>query len=145
MTSLGKEAARFALVGTGAFLLDSSVLALLVHAAGWDALLARLVSISVAMVCAWLVHRNWTFSTGRLRSPLRQTALYGATQFIGLSINYAIFTALVLAGSVWRAYPVLAVAAGSVAAMGVTYLLSKMVAFAPPREVTPRKKRFAQG
>ena len=39
---------------------------------------------------------------------------------------------LVLTGGVWRTYPVLAAAAGSVTAMGFSYLLSKRVTFAEP-------------
>lgn len=85
-----------------------------------------------------------TFPTGRLRSPLPQTVLYGVVQFIGLSINYAVFSALIFAGAFWREFPILAVAAGSLTAMTATYLLSKTIAFAEPGGLVRRKKRFAQ-
>jgi putative flippase GtrA len=130
MAFLGKDTLRFAIVGSVGFLVDSSILTLLVRVGGWNPFSARLVSISIAVLFMWLAHRHWTFPTGRLRSPLPQTVIYGVVQFIGLSINYAVFSALILAGAFWREFPVLAVAGGSLTAMTFNYLLSKTIAFA---------------
>jgi len=47
-------------------------------------------------------------------------------------MNYAVFSALMLTGGVWCAYPALAVVAGSLSAMVVSYLLSKRITFADP-------------
>jgi len=55
--------------------------------------------MSIAVAFTWFAHRHWTFPTGRLRSPLSQTLLHGAVQCIGLSINYAVFSALLFAGA----------------------------------------------
>jgi putative flippase GtrA len=140
MAFLGKDTIRFAVVGSAAFLVDSAILALLVHAEGWNPFAARLASMSVATLCAWCAHRYWTFPTGRIRSPLHQAFIYGIVQCIGLSINYGVFSALIFAGGFWRAYPVLAVAGGSLAAMAVSYVLSKTIAFAEPRETA--RSRF---
>jgi putative flippase GtrA len=75
-----------------------------------------------------------TFASGRVRSPLPQSLLYGTFQVISLSVNYGIFSALVLAGGLWRSYPVLA-AVGSLSPAVISYVLSKWVAFAKPREL----------
>ena len=140
MIVLGKDVAKFAIVGSAGFVLDSFILVLLVKSGNWNPFSARIVSMSVAVLCTWFAHRNWTFPTGQLRSPFPQTVIYGAVQFIGLSINYAVFSALIISSVYWRELPVLAVALGSVTAMVVTYLLCKTIAFAEPRH----KKRLAQ-
>ena len=145
MAFLGKDTIRFGLVGSAAFLIDACILSLLVHFGGWNPLYARVVSMSVGVTFTWLVHRYWTFSTGRLRSPLTQTILHGAVQAVGLSINYAVFTAMILTGGIWRSYPLLSVAAGSLAAMTVTYVLSKTIAFGEPGTLFRRTKRLPQG
>lgn len=74
--------------------------------------------------------RIWTGEV----SPLPQSLLYGTFQVISLSVNYGIFSALVLAGGLWRSYPVLA-AVGSLSPAVISYVLSKWVAFAKPREL----------
>jgi hypothetical protein len=76
------------------------------------------------------------------RSPLPQSLLYGTFQVISLSVNYGIFSALVLTGGLWRSYPVLA-AVGSLSPAVISYVLSKWVAFAKPRELAklPSERR----
>jgi len=44
--------------------------------------------------------------TGEVATPA--IAFYGTFQVISLSVNYGIFSALVLTGGLWRSYPVLA-------------------------------------
>jgi hypothetical protein len=61
-------------------------------------------------------------------APLRHVSV------ISVSVNYGIFSALMLAGGLWRSYPVLA-AVGSLSPAVISYLLSKWVAFAKPREL----------
>jgi len=45
-----------------------------------------------------------------------QSLLYSTFQAISLSVNYEIFSALLLTGGLWRSYPVLAAAVGSLIA-----------------------------
>lgn len=123
---------RFGIVGSIGFAVDLGILAVLVHGAGWNPLMARLVAMGIAVTCTWLLHRNWTFSAGRLRSPLQQSLLYGMVQILSLSLNYAVFSVLLLSGDIWRSFPVLAAAAGSLCAMTITYVFCKRIAFAEP-------------
>ena len=140
----GADTIRFVIAGSSAFLLDASILLLLVRFDGWNPFAARVVSMGIATIFAWLAHRYWTFETGRLRSPGTQTILHPLVQLIGFAINYLVFSALIFVGAFWRTYPVLAVAAGSVAAMGMSYLLSKTVTFADPGGQPLRKMRAAR-
>jgi putative flippase GtrA len=132
MTFLGRDVIRFGIVGSLAFLIDATVLAALVHGAAWSPFAARAAAIATAILCTWRLHRYWTFPAGRARSPLPQSLLYGTFQLLTVSLNYSVFSVLVLTGGVWRTYPVLAAAAGSLTAMGFSYLLSKRVTFAEP-------------
>ena len=131
-----RDAVRFVMVGSLGFTIEFGILVALVHGANWSPFLARAVAMAAAFFCTWLLHRYWTFPAGRVRSPLPQSLLYGTFQVISLSVNYSIFSALVLAGGVWRSYPVLAAAVGSISPAVISYVLSKWVAFAKPRKLT---------
>ena len=132
MALLRQELIRFGIVGSIAFLIDASILAALVHWLNWSPFSSRVVSMGIAILFTWRVHRHWTFADGRIRPALHQSVLHGTFQLITVSMNYAVFSALVLTGGVWCAYPALAVVAGSLSAMVVSYLLSKRITFADP-------------
>jgi putative flippase GtrA len=135
MNILRRDLVRFGLVGSLGFVVDLGILAALVHGAAWGPYAARAVAMAIAILCTWWLHRHWTFATGRMRSPLPQSLVYGTFQVIGLSVNYGIFSVLVLTDGLWRTYPVLAAAVGSISAMAITYLLAKKIAFAEPGEL----------
>ena len=136
MNALNRDILRFGVVGTIGFLIDSLILSYLVSVQGWDPFLARAVSMSFAVFGTWLLHRYWTFAKGSARAPLPQTLIYGVAQLIGLTINYLVFSALILSGGVWAAHPVLAVAAGSLAAMTMSYVLARTIVFAEPGQIS---------
>ena len=48
---------------------------------------------------------------------------------VGGSVNYAVYAALLLAFGVFREYPVLGVAAGSIAGMGANLLGARLFLF----------------
>jgi putative flippase GtrA len=126
---------RFGIVGSLGFVIDASILAALVHGLAWSPLVARVVSIAVAVLFMWRLHRHWTFSSGTQRPPFAQSMMYAAFQALTVCINYFVFSVLVLEGGIWRAYPVLAAAAGVIAGMGLSYLLSRHITFAAPRDL----------
>jgi putative flippase GtrA len=136
MTALNRDILRFGVVGTIGFLIDSLILSYLVSARGWDPFVARVVSMSFAVFGTWLLHRYWTFAKGSARAPLPQTLFYGVAQCVGLTINYLVFSALILSGGVWVAHPALAIAAGSLAAMALTYVLARTIVFAEPGQIS---------
>jgi putative flippase GtrA len=135
-TFLRNDAVRFVMVGSLGFAIDAAILAGLVHGAHWSPFLSRAVAMTTAVLCTWLIHRHWTFASGRARPPILQSLLYATFQATSLSVNYGIFSALVLTGGLWRSYPVLAAAVGSLIAAVLSYVLAKWVAFAEPREVS---------
>lgn len=130
---------RFVVVGSLGFLTDSGILLALVHGLNWNPLEARVPAIAAALLLSWTLHRRWTFDAGRIRHPIQQWLLYGAIQFTAISINYLVFSLLVLYGGIWQSHLLLAVAAGVLAAMWVSYLGSSCLAFADPRQPLFRK------
>ena len=71
--------------------------------------------------------------------------MYAAFQALTVCINYFVFSVLVLEGGIWRAYPVLAVAAGAIAGMGLSYLLSRHITFAAPRDLQTNRADCDRG
>ena len=136
---------RFGIVGSLGFVIDASILAALVHGLAWSPLVARVVSIAVAVLCTWRLHRHWTFSSGTQRPPFAQSMMYAGFQALTVCINYFVFSVLVLEGGIWRAYPVLAVAAGAIAGMGLSYLLSRHITFAEPRDLQTNRADCDRG
>ncbi|WP_207480130.1 GtrA family protein [Arenibaculum pallidiluteum] len=119
---------RFAGVGAGGFLVDAAVL-WLAMAAGAGALPARAASYLVAVTFTWALNRTVTFRDARQDRLLAQWARFLAVNALGGCVNYAIFAALVLAGGPFARWPVLAVAAGSISALGLNYAVSKRLVF----------------
>src|SRR5215813_562679 len=67
-TFLRNDAVRFVMVGSLGFAIDAAILAGLVQGA-----LARAVAMTTAVLCSWLIHRQWTFASGRARPPILQS------------------------------------------------------------------------
>ena len=123
---------RFALVGTVGFAVDGGLLQALVWA-GWGPIEARLVSFPAAVVATWWLNRRFTFA-GRDEGPaLASLARYVAVSLVGTSVNFGIYTAMVLGSAAMAARPIVPFAIASVAALVFNYLGSKHFAFRPAR------------
>lgn len=125
---------RFVLFGFGgglAFLVDAGVLHLLMAKWGLGPYLARLCSFMSAVTTTWLFNRSVTFATGqaRGRALLREWVRYVASQLGGFGVNYAVYAAMVWSSMLVRQWPVLGVAAGSVAGLVVNYVLAQRYVF----------------
>ncbi|HEX5959295.1 MAG TPA: GtrA family protein [Hyphomicrobiaceae bacterium] len=116
----------FVLSGTLAFITDAGILKLLTASLGMHPLLARLVSLSFAHVVGWLSHRRFTF---RLTAPptLRELARYIGVQSTVAVLNYAIYSAIILARP--GIEPVLALFISSGVAMFFSYFGIRFAAF----------------
>ncbi len=119
---------RFGLVGVLGFVVDAGVMQLLVSFAGFGAIEARAVSIPTAVFATWLLNRSFTFgktSDAALPSLVR----YAAVSAGGATINFLVYTALVLASSTLEARPMIPLAIASIVALVFNYLGSKHFAF----------------
>jgi putative flippase GtrA len=118
---------RFGVVGVIGFLFDTAtVYALRVPLGLYGAgIAAYLVAASVN----WALNRMWTFR-GRGGGPAhRQWGRYMLANTVGFVLNRGTYAALVTVFAVCAAQPVLAVAAGALAGMGVNFILSRRIVF----------------
>jgi putative flippase GtrA len=108
----------FGFVGVVGLAVDAVVLALLI---GWtmlDPLLARLVSIGIALLVTWRLNRRFTF--GASDRPMAVEGMrYGGIGMASSVINYLVYSAALLL--VAGLHPLLALAVGSGVAMAFSY------------------------
>jgi putative flippase GtrA len=126
-TAVGPQFRRFAIIGALAFLVDAGVLQVVLPFAGFYA--GRLVSWTAAATFTWVLNRRYTFSGGRDAPALIQWLRYLAANAIGGLANYATYALLVATVEPVRRWPVLAVAAGSVAGLLLNFFLSRRFVF----------------
>lgn len=120
----------FLLVGTGGFVVDAGTLSLYLWGVPDGFLVGRLLSFFVAVTFTWYLNRRFTFVvTGR--PSLREWARFVAVNLVGGGVNLAVYSVLVSYGDAFRALPVLAVAAGSVAGLFVNFLGASRIVFRP--------------
>lgn len=120
----------FCISGGLAFGVDGALTQAWVRLAELDPWSARALAFPVAVTCTWLFNRNFTFRPQRQLSLPREWMLYVSTQLGGLSINLATYAVLAALFPLVARWPVLGVAAGSVAGLLVNYFGAKHVAFA---------------
>jgi putative flippase GtrA len=122
---------RFAVIGTAAFVVDASTL----YAALWFGLglyAGRVVSYLVAATFTWYGNRRITFVRSHAEGvgpAAAEWLKFLVANLGGGAVNYAIYAALIASFAMVRAYPVLGVAAGSLAGLVVNFTLSKFVVF----------------
>jgi len=124
------EFMRFAVIGTAAFVVDTTVLYVALGA-GLGLYSGRVVSYLVAATFTWYGNRRITFATHAYGAPAiaAEWLRFLLTNLVGGAVNYATYAVLVSQFEFVRSYPVLGVAVGSIAGLGVNFTLSKLLVF----------------
>lgn len=119
----------FLAAGLTALATDAAILTLLTDAAGLSPYLARIASISVAMVVSWQINRRITFAVTAPPS-LHEFSRFAAVSWGAQAINYIAFAALIT----WLPglWPVWALIAASALAMFVSYAGFRFGVFSKP-------------
>lgn len=120
----------FSLSGAIAFLIDGGSVQLLVAFAAADPYLARVLSFLCAVTFTFEFNRRITFrgAAADHRWP-RQWLHYVVTQLGGFAVNYVVYAALVFTLAVVARWPILGVAAGSVAGLAVNFFAARRLVF----------------
>ncbi|MDG2375029.1 MAG: GtrA family protein [Woeseiaceae bacterium] len=118
---------RFAVVGTIGFVIDAGVL-LYVLSLDFDFYSARAISFLCAVTCTWLLNRVFTFRD-RNEDLVGQWVRFASVNLIGGLINYGIYAVLVWQLAIVQTWPMLGVAAGSIAGMFINFALSRRYVF----------------
>lgn len=114
---------RFAFVGGVGFLVDATILTLLVNGMGYGHYASRVVSFTLAVTVTWLLNRRWVFQAG---SPTRREySGYFVVQLSGAVINLGVYVLLIELVPQLAAIPVLPLAAGAAVALLSNFLLAQ--------------------
>ncbi len=126
--SIRRQLPRFAVAGTVGFVVDAGVLYAAL-AGGLDYYSGRVASFFAAVVTTWLINRNWTFEVGRRQSKLAEFARYFSAMALGGAVNYAVYALIVATAPRTAWLPLAAVAAGSIAGLGVNFATARQWVF----------------
>jgi putative flippase GtrA len=128
-----QKLARFGLVGVLGFLVDATVLHLLVSFCGLNLLAARVCSFVCAATTTWVANRMFTFTAvPRLgRALLGEWAAYFAASLGGGSVNYLVFAAAIHLSDRLHDFPTVAVGIGTLAGMVFNFLMYSKYVFRP--------------
>lgn len=120
---------RFAAVGVAGFVVDTAALYVAMHGFGAGPYLARLISYLAAATSTWALNRRYTFGGVADHRLLREWARFLAANAVGGSVNYGVYAGLIHWSDLVLAYPVIGVAAGSIAGLLVNFTLSRRFVF----------------
>lgn len=121
---------RFGLVGAGGFVVDTSVLWVMLHVAGLDKYSGRGVSFICAVTFTWLGNRLLTFRDRAAQSGLlREWATFVTANAFGGLVNLGLYTVLVSFAPAPFSNPFLAVFLGVLAGLTLNFTLSSRVVF----------------
>jgi putative flippase GtrA len=123
------EFLRFCLVGGMAFMIDAMILEFLVWA-GLPALVARVVSIGVALQFSYLLHSRFTFRD-HARSGASTWLSFISSNLIGAIINYGVFCLVLYAQLVEseQISRLMALVAGTAVALFFNYWANRRFVF----------------
>ena len=118
---------RFGTVGVGGFLVDTATVYALRRPLGLYG--AGAIAYLVAASANWALNRAWTFRAAPRHRAHRQWLRFLAVNAAGFVLNRGAYAALIAGFALAREAPVLAVAAGAVAGMGLNFTLSRRIVF----------------
>jgi putative flippase GtrA len=126
---VSRQFLRFSAVGVAGFAIDALILYFAIHQLGAGLYLGRLVSYITAATSTWALNRRYTFQAKQDRKMAREWMKFLAANAVGGLINYAVYVMLVNGSELVAAWPVIGVAAGSIAGLIANFSLSRRFVF----------------
>lgn len=120
---------RFCAVGAIGFVADAGSLHFLVKVFDMGLYGGRVVSYLVAASVTWALNRRYTFQVQGKQAMGREWTVYLAANAIGAVINYGCYALAVTYFEPARDFPVIGVAAGSVAGLGFNFIANRYFVF----------------
>lgn len=128
---MSREFLSFAAIGAAAFGVDALLLYVALQAGG-GFYASRLLSWTAAATFTWYLNRRLTFRSASDAPALRQWLRFLSANGVGGAVNYGVYAIAIAVSAVAREWPVLAVAAGSVAGLALNFALSRRYVFQRP-------------
>ncbi len=124
---------RFAIVGTGGFLVDEAVLVLTTRLLRLDPYSGRAISFFCAVTFTWWGNRMLTFRDRAAREGLLgEWAKFFAANALGGAVNYGTYAGLVAFAPKPFGIPFVALAAGAIAGLFLNFAMSHTFVFRAP-------------
>lgn len=120
----------FLIVGTIGFIVDAGITHILAKEIGFYPIIARVPAIAIAVIVTFLLNKILTFKA-KDQDWVKAFSAYVTTQAASQTVNFLIYTILIWSSLFMQDQPAIAVAIGSIAAMGLTFILSKFWVFKP--------------
>jgi putative flippase GtrA len=124
-----RRLARFMVVGGVGFVVDASVLTVLVSFGNMGLYSSRAVSFLLAVSVTWYMNRVWTFQTTDNKRHRQEYVRYILVQVVGALINLGIYVYCIETIPKMADYPVLPLMIGAVVALMFNYLFSRKLVF----------------
>lgn len=120
---------RFGLVGVGGLIVDTAVLYAAMKLLGLGLYSSRVVSYLAAATFTWAANRRFTFAQTDSGHAAFQWLKFLAANGLGAVVNYGVYAALVTFVPLAALYPVIGIAAGSIAGLALNFNASKRWVF----------------
>lgn len=118
----------FLIVGTIGFIVDAGITHILAKEIGFYPIIARVPAIAIAVIVTFLLNKIFTFKAGN-QNWAKAFGAYITAQAASQAVNFMIYTLLIWSSAAMQNQPAIAVAIGSIAAMSLTFILSKFWVF----------------
>jgi putative flippase GtrA len=118
---------RYALVGGIGFIVDASVLTLLISGLDFGLYVSRAVSFAVAVTVTWWINRHWVFQA--VASTTREYSGYFTVQLAGAVVNLGIYVLAIELIPAFAEAPVVPLAIGASAALLANFFLVRRYVF----------------
>lgn len=122
--TVGRQLPRFVVAGAIGFVVDAGLLYVAL-AAGLDYYTGRLLSFCAAVLTTWLINRSWTFEAHGTPPSVAEFARYFSAMALGGAVNYGTYAVIVSSAPRTAWLPLVAVAAGSIAGLGVNFATAR--------------------
>jgi len=131
--ALRRQILLFAISGALGFVVDAGIVQFLVREFAFDPYGARVISFLAAATTTWAFNRRYTFAGhGTSGSRRRELLRYLVAMAVGFALNYGTYAACLALWPLVHKWPVIGVAAGSIAGAVVNFLSSKYWIFRKP-------------
>ncbi|MCB8876040.1 GtrA family protein [Acidisoma silvae] len=126
---LARQILQFGVVGVCGFLVDNAFVYTAHFVFGMGLILAGLLSFFVAATANWFLNRVWTFRGASTGAVHHEWLRYLATNAVGFALNRGVYIALIATSTLCVRHPVIPLAAGSIVAMGINFVMSRRVVY----------------
>ncbi len=126
----------FSFVGILGFIVDASVLYLVMKYLGAGLYSGRILSYIAAATATWALNRRFTFNTHHNSNLLSEWFKFLSANSVGGGVNYFTYMILVTVSTFVSTWPIIGVAMGSISGLIVNFNLSRRFVFAKQKSMT---------